>query len=262
MKKSEVIIPLLISAAIVLLLVKTGLLEPATGLTTLASIYLNQIPDPSSLFTSYSYEVVTSVLWDQRGYDTYFETSVLFLAIVGSLLLMAREADKRAENINSTTTVIVKLVTRILAALIVVISFSVAIHGHVSPGGGFQGGAVFAVAPVAIMLAYTSRELEKHGFRGERLIAIRILAVTAISIIGLLPVFYTLSSGLRAYLFQNLSKQGSLFSYPSSVTIGGYEILLSGTLIFLNISEFLAVAAGFSIALYLLTKNFEEVRGE
>lgn len=259
MKKSEAIIPIVLTLGIFLLLVKSGLLEHSTGLTTLAKIYLTQIPDPISPITSYSYEVVTSVLWDQRGYDTYFETSVLFLAIVASLILMAREAGKKVESVNSTTTIIVKLVMRILAALIVVVSFSVAIHGHISPGGGFQGGAVFAVAPVALMLAFTSKELEKHGFKAERLVSMRVFAVSAISVIGLIPVFYALGSGFSAFLFQNLSRQGSLFSYPRSLTIGGYEILFSGTLMFLNILEYVAVASGFSIALYLLTRIFEEV---
>ncbi|MEM4427346.1 MAG: sodium:proton antiporter, partial [Zestosphaera sp.] len=81
-KRIEVIIPILLGTGLYLLLYMTGLLTMWKDLTTLASKYLKMIPDILNPYTSASYEVVTSVIWDQRGFDTFFETTVLFLAII------------------------------------------------------------------------------------------------------------------------------------------------------------------------------------
>ncbi len=38
-----------------------------------------------TFFTALSPAIVNSIVWDYRGIDTFFETSVLYLAIIGSL---------------------------------------------------------------------------------------------------------------------------------------------------------------------------------
>ena len=62
----------------------TPKLTPQTDVRPLGKFYLE-----NSCFGDYSAkspEVVTSILWDYRGVDTLFETSVFFLAIMGIFL--------------------------------------------------------------------------------------------------------------------------------------------------------------------------------
>jgi len=62
--------------------------------------------------------------------------------------------------------VIVRTVTRFVYGLILVFGFYVIMHGHLTPGGGFQGGAVvasaFALLLVALGTAGVKGHLNKH----------------------------------------------------------------------------------------------------
>lgn len=256
MRRLEVLIPVSIGVLIFTLAYSLGMLSPERGLTSLAETLLTVIPLQSSILTSMSFEVVTAVIWDQRGFDTFFETSVLFLAIVASLSLIVGTRQAIAKT--QASTVIVRLVSRILAPVIVVVSVSVAVHGHVTPGGGFQGGSVFVVAPLILMLAFSSQRLTMLGFKGERLLFLRALGVSLIGLTGLLPVIYSRAVNVEAYLFQNLGKPGTGFSYPALIETPFFKMLLSGSIFIYNIAEYLAVLTGFTLALYYLTAEFEK----
>ena len=256
MKRLELLLPVAIGIGIFTLAYSLGLLNPERELTGLAKTLLTTIPDESSVFTSKSFEVVTAVIWDQRGFDTFFETSVLFLAIIASLSIIGR--DGLVNTGRQTSTVIVRLISRVMAPVIAVVSISVAIHGHVTPGGGFQGGAVFVVAPLIVMLAFSSQRLSLHGFRSDRLLFLRAFGVSLIGVTGLLPVIYSRAVDVNAYLFQNLGKPGADFTYPAVVETQAFKILLSGSLIIYNIAEYLAVLTGFTLTLYYLMMEFEK----
>jgi len=246
MKKLEVVIPIVIGLGLFILLYNSGLLSVERSLTTLAEKYLEYIPDASSIYTSMAFEVVTAVIWDQRGFDTYFETSVLFFAIIATLAIASKLEDIIGER--RSLTIIVRLVTRILAPIIVVVSISIALHGHITPGGGFQGGAVFVIAPLLLMLAYTSDWIRSRGFTDRKLLLLRGLGVTLIALAGLIPVVYSYTTNINAYLFQNQAKPDSFFNYPAYLQTPISTILVSGTIMLLNILEFIAVLTGFTLA--------------
>ncbi|NJE79722.1 sodium:proton antiporter, partial [Thermococcus sp. GR4] len=82
-------------------------------------------------------EVVTSILWDYRGIDTLFETAVFFLAIIGSLTVfrLTKEQEKEVKKAESTPTEltpIVKDVTKVIVVMILAVSASIALHGHLT----------------------------------------------------------------------------------------------------------------------------------
>jgi multicomponent Na+:H+ antiporter subunit B len=64
------------------------------------------------------------------------------------------------------TTLIIKTTTRYLTALILTFGAYIILHGHLTPGGGFQGGAVFAsglaLLIVANAAARTCRSFDKQ----------------------------------------------------------------------------------------------------
>lgn len=50
--------------------------------------------------------------------------------------------------------VIVKTITRLTVGLILLYGIHIVSHGHISPGGGFAGGVIIALAFIHLMLAY------------------------------------------------------------------------------------------------------------
>ncbi len=261
MKKSDLLVLLFIAIlifSVTLVFIKIGVVKPwLRDNIVLAKIFITNIPDPSSPYTSRSPEIVTSVLWDHRGLDTYYETSVLFIAIVGSLYILSRvkSSVEKIANIKEYT-VIARLTTKLVAVTIAVVSVSVALHGHLTPGGGFQGGVVFVIAPLMIILVFGGDKLVLQGFREKTLLSMRAIGVSMISIAGSIVLLIGLIYGCNAYLFQNQAKpMVSEIGYPYQLTLPWGTFLFSGSLMILNILEFLAVSAGFVLVLVLLDKS-------
>ena len=194
-------------------------------------------------------EVVTSGVWDFRGLDTLFETAVFYLAIIGStsvfrLLETKLHEEKKGKELGLS--IIAKVGARIMVILIIVASISIAVHGHLTPGGGFQGGSAFAVAPLLLIAAFSRVLLDKLGFTKEKMLGTRVIGLLVIALVALIPVT------LGGLVMQNQPKPWSIFSgYP----VGILEpfLWISGSLFFYNIAEFLAVGAGFTILFILLS---------
>ena len=63
----------------------TGVI-PQIDLRNLASFYLQNTENISNKYVwAASPEAVTAIVWDYRGFDTLFETSVFFLAIIACI---------------------------------------------------------------------------------------------------------------------------------------------------------------------------------
>ena len=124
--------------------------------------------------------IVTAVLADYRGYDTMFETIVIFSAGVACLLLLRvfqrEEAEKRLyrhlpsgitlrvsgdkdipsdsqdfERIDLTWVpydLAVKTTCRMIVPFSMIFALYVIAHGHHSPGGGFQGGVILGASVI------------------------------------------------------------------------------------------------------------------
>ena len=94
--------------------------------------------------------------------------------------------------------VIVRTVTRFVYGLILVFGFYVIMHGHLTPGGGFQGGAVvasgFALLVVAFGSAGLQGKLNLHWL--QSLEEIGALAFLALAFLGIgTAFFYNLLAG-------------------------------------------------------------------
>ncbi len=106
--------------------------------------------------------LVTSVIVNYRGFDTLGEVTVLFLSVAGAgFVLRRREGIER--RVNRPSSEILQTGARMLFAPIVIFGAYIFVHGHLSPGGGFQGGAVVASAVMLLLLADRGHHLP-HGF--------------------------------------------------------------------------------------------------
>ena len=92
--------------------------------------------------------VVSSVNFDQRGLDTLGEESILLASVMGVTVLLRRAEDEEEVDKPSVGRILdaTELGGYVLLPVTVVIGLDVVAHGHLTPGGGFQGGVVLGTA--------------------------------------------------------------------------------------------------------------------
>jgi len=107
--------------------------------------------------------IVTAVVLDYRGFDTLGEITVLFIAAVGlgSVLFSSKKSDKDKKQ--EPASLILSTGCRFLFPLILLLGAYIFVHGHLSPGGGFQGGAIIASAFVLVYLGCPGIRVNKTG---------------------------------------------------------------------------------------------------
>ncbi|MBN1467071.1 Na(+)/H(+) antiporter subunit B [candidate division KSB1 bacterium] len=106
--------------------------------------------------------IVTSVVLNYRGFDTLGEVTILFVAAVGLSAVLAMRRKKEKNEIEPASLVLYTG-CRFLFPLILLFGAYIFIHGHLSPGGGFQGGAVIASAFVLVYLGCRGRRISESS---------------------------------------------------------------------------------------------------
>jgi multicomponent Na+:H+ antiporter subunit B len=99
--------------------------------------------------------VITAVVVTMRGLDTLGEVAVLFIAAAGVGFLLRRR-EKAAERQRRPASEILQTGSKLLLPLLLVFGVYIFTHGHLTPGGGFQGGVVIASALLLVLLADVS----------------------------------------------------------------------------------------------------------
>ena len=102
-----------------------------------------------------SANTVTAIVVNFRGFDTLGEVTVLFLAAtaLGSILFKKRHhIDDRIVLLPASS--IVSSGAKLIFPAIIVLGAYVFIHGHLTPGGGFQGGTIIATGFLLMLIAY------------------------------------------------------------------------------------------------------------
>jgi len=135
---------------------------------------------------------------------------------------------------------IVQTVTRLTAGMVFLYGWYIVLHGHLTPGGGFAGGAIVAAAFILVSLAFGSVEnVEQHRY-------------TFSSVFESVGGLAFLSIGLVGYF------AGNAFLSNIWAAVGGPLRLLSAGIIPLaNIAIGIKVGAGlFAIFLALGASRF------
>ncbi len=118
-----------------------------------SNFYLEKSPNDLKVANT-----VTAIVVNFRGFDTLGEVTVLFLAAagLGSILFRRREVHTGLNPRRKTpeASSIVQVAGKFLFPLIVLMGAYVFIHGHLTPGGGFQGGVIIATGYLFLLLAY------------------------------------------------------------------------------------------------------------
>ncbi|UCF10037.1 MAG: hypothetical protein JSW65_08255 [Candidatus Bipolaricaulota bacterium] len=137
---------------------------------------------------------------------------------------------------NNQMSVIVRTITRITYGLTIVFGFYVIMHGHLTPGGGFQGGAVVASAFALLLVAFGTAGLK--GKLNHHLLQ-TLEEVGALAFLGLA------FAGIGTAFFANLlANSGAVFggAVPAGPNAG--VLNSGGTLPFMNWAVGLKVMTG------------------
>ena len=110
--------------------------------------------------------IVTAIIVTYRGLDTLGEVAVLFIAATGIAVLLRRKKKKgeKKEIKKRESSEILLTGSTLLAPMIIIFGIYIFLNGHLSPGGGFQGGAVIASAMMLLFLADTSYKINHTVF--------------------------------------------------------------------------------------------------
>ncbi|MGW7608558.1 MnhB domain-containing protein [Streptomyces sp. NPDC054766] len=106
--------------------------------------------------------VIASVNFDQRAFDTLGEESILFAAILGTVVLLRQTHEERqVPPAPARVPLSVRRYALVLLPVALVVGLYVVAHGQLSPGGGFQGGIVLATALHLLYIGADYRALER-----------------------------------------------------------------------------------------------------
>ena len=91
---------------------------------------------------------VAGMILDYRAFDTLGESFVLFTAMCAVTILLNRSGKRRwllqPDVVDYASDPIVAPMSRFLIPVILVFGIYILLNGHLSPGGGFSGGAILA----------------------------------------------------------------------------------------------------------------------
>lgn len=137
--------------------------------------------------------MVTAVLADYRGFDTMLETVVVFIAGLAVLAILLGGPKRRTRDrdfiVEFEPDLIVTNTVRLIVPVIQIFALYVLAHGHVSPGGGFQGGVAMGASFILIALSWDLKTALSR-FSIERCFTVAGLGILIYAGIGLASMFF------------------------------------------------------------------------
>ena len=138
--------------------------------------------------------IVTGMILDYRAFDTFGEANVLYISVCAVFILMridsigkkksmeqqqADEDDQIYEPMHDT---ILQQIAKVLVPPIMIFGIYVILNGHLSPGGGFSGGAIIGAALILYLNAFgfkkTQRFFTMKTFKGISFAALGFYALS------------------------------------------------------------------------------------
>lgn len=174
--------------------------------------------------------MVTNMILSYRGFDTFGETCVLFIAATCVIVLLKR-TDEEIENDRETDwqyepkpDAILQRITKLVVPAIFLYGFYIILNGHLSPGGGFSGGATIGAGLILYVTTFGFHKTQR--FFSEK--TYDRVKVGALSLYSVTMIYYF-------YTGANMIKNMILMGTPGN-------ILSSGMILPINIFVGLEVA--------------------
>lgn len=197
------------------------------------------------------YNVPTAVNFDYRGFDTLGEEFIFFTSVAGVLFLFSSvkgKAEEHAQPIESERergqTGAIRWFPIGLTAFLAALGMDVAAHGQLTPGGGFQGGAIFGGAFACIYLAVGLGAFVKTAHK-QTLDALESLGAFSFAALGVAALF------IEGAFLKNIMPLGQ-----TGATVSG------GTIYFLSCAVFVEIGCGFVLLMLAFLKQTQQKEEE
>ena len=139
--------------------------------------------------------IVAGMILDYRAFDTLGESNVLFIAACSVLILLRISRDKNggmsAEQLaveandrmyEPKNDLILQHIAKVLVPIILMFGMYVIMNGHISPGGGFSGGAIMGAGLILYLNAFGFKKTESFfTFKTFQIVSLCALSFYAIS---------------------------------------------------------------------------------
>lgn len=132
---------------------------------------------------------VTGMILNYRAFDTFGETCVLFVATTAVMVLLMKKEEEIRENKSLNDRLyepkndpILKVIATILVPLLFLFGIYIILNGHLSPGGGFSGGAILGSGMILYVSAFGFDKMQKF-FNEETYVAVKVTALVTYCIV-------------------------------------------------------------------------------
>ena len=141
-------------------------------------------------------------------------------------------------------TSIVRTVAMVFIIPAMVFGAYVVAHGHLSPGGGFQGGAIIATSVALLLVAFGEKTFKKAFSK-------RVLGfLEGIALVGFIGIAFL---GLQSTFFRNfLANSGQLFGGIVPFGVNAGSLNTAGVIPLMNLFVGLEVASALTIILLVM----------
>ncbi len=166
---------------------------------------------------------ITGMILDYRAFDTLGESFVLFSAVTCVFVLLQgiRDDDvKHQKGFVVDKDPIVRYAASILIPIIFIFGIYVVLNGHLSPGGGFSGGAILGAGLILFSLAFGDEVAGKFF----KLKTFKTISAIALSGYAITKCYSFLMGGMEFY--DPISHWFHSFA-DGSIISGGYILILN-----------------------------------
>jgi multicomponent Na+:H+ antiporter subunit B len=181
---------------------------------------------------------VNGVTYDLRGVDTLGEELILFVAALGSAVLLRHRREDVEEEERAAGPPIadaLRVAGAVLVCPLIVLGVYVVVTGHLGPGGGFQGGVILASG---LLLAYASGQVVALE-RVEPTALVEVAEATGAMAYALVAVGGLVFAGAALENFLPFGTSGQLLSSGTIVVLSvGVGLEVTGA-VALILTEFL-----------------------
>lgn len=251
LSRMHVLLALVLSSLMIFFLLQTVALMPRFGdprapaVNVVSARYLSKGVEETG-----AVNIVAGMILDYRAFDTLGESTVLFLAACAVLILLRIDRNKDGSPVQELIAAesddryyephddqILQGGAKILAPIVFLFGIYIILNGHLSPGGGFSGGAIISAGLILYLDAFG---FEKAGrfFTNKTFVMVSFFSL----------LFYAVAKTYSFYCGAN--------GLNSGISVGTPGAILSGGLILpLNIAVGLVVACTMYIFYALFRKG-------
>jgi len=179
--------------------------------------------------------LVTAILYDYRAFDSLGESTVIYAAVSSIALILSF---KTLPISSQGLSFISKRTFSLVTPFVFIFGFYIITHGHLSPGGGFQGGVILAAISIIFCIIYGSAYDYENVSPGSKTL-LETGGALLFVFLGILGII------VGGNFFSNFgispAQSGTLFS--------------SGNILLINLGIGVKVGAGLAIIFYTMIQK-------